>query len=445
MLMDEIQRVLIAAPVSVLTGWQDELHNNCVPFLPSHHIQVIQINSDMGKKKRLDALKDIFDVRTRVKSVVIISHQLLQAMDEDFALYNWDYVILDEGHVIKNPSTKLNKAMHKLKSRFRLLLTGTPVQNKLEEFWALVDWATSGQCFGSLKSFTTQISEPILKGQHPKASTDQKREASDAIKCLTQMTKPVMLRRKKGTQRQQRLQLPEKKEIVLWIKLSSQQRELYQSYIKTNVHGCTWTTSLSAVEVSTRLMAICRHPLLLEASEKLRLEQRSHAQTCETDAFDALTSRLDGLQIEDSHSFPSQDDRSTNRDHHLFDIIRRVPSVPELMKGSTKLRVFIKMIETLINNDHRVLVFSQSQKILEILQYVLVEFGLASFKIDGTTSLKERQAVVNEFNMVHDDYSGPRVCLLTTKACGVGINLTGADRVIVFDPCKTSTDDQQFV
>eukprot|EP01034_Spumella_vulgaris_P037301 gene37301-46026_t len=171
-----IQRVLIIAPVSVLPSWSRELESHLAPHIPGVSIEVT--NADMSKKKRQKILEDVFSVpRKGPKSpcVVITSYQLVAGMIEDFSGGDnnsdgsvWDYVILDEGHLIKNPSTKTSKAMHMLRSHHRLILTGTPVQNHLNEFWAIADWATSGRRFGSLSHFKERFATPIMNGQDPR-------------------------------------------------------------------------------------------------------------------------------------------------------------------------------------------------------------------------------------------------------------------------------------
>jgi SNF2 family DNA or RNA helicase len=96
-----------------------------------------------------------------------------------------DYAILDEGHTIRNPSTQMFKALQQLKTEHRLLLTGTPVQNKLKELWALMSWATKG------------FVEHINRGQDPKASEDHVRVSKIVAESLLKILRPVLLQRKK--------------------------------------------------------------------------------------------------------------------------------------------------------------------------------------------------------------------------------------------------------
>ncbi|RYG68694.1 hypothetical protein EON64_04645, partial [archaeon] len=159
MLQGSISKVLILAPLAVLPGWERELTNSLVAAMPQARVEVM--NSEVSKKKRVTVLREVFDAHAP-PTLVVSTHQLTVTMTADFTAHGtWDYVILDEGHVIKNPATKLSKAMHSLQTRHRLLLTGTPLQNNLTEFWAVMDWATGGQRMGSRQAFRMNIDDPI--------------------------------------------------------------------------------------------------------------------------------------------------------------------------------------------------------------------------------------------------------------------------------------------
>ena len=145
------QRVLIVCPVSVLSSWQRELCQHLVPHVKPR-VTLELVTSDMAKKRRQTVLWDVFNAASRSSSsvgkIVITSYQLMSGMVDDFAgRGSWDYVILDEGHCIKNPATKMYKACQALRTRHRLILTGTFIQNKLEELWALVCARLHAFCF----------------------------------------------------------------------------------------------------------------------------------------------------------------------------------------------------------------------------------------------------------------------------------------------------------
>lgn len=465
LLKNEIKRVLIISPVSVLHNWEKEIRDHLLPHFP--RINLFSINADVTKKKRTDIL--IASSSRNTPSIIVSSHHIVSNMMEEFVKEKWDYVILDEGHVIKNPQTKLWKSLSQLPSRHRILCTGTPIQNNLAEFWALMDWATKGTVFGSAKTFSSNIAEPIAKGQDPHARPEHIESALEAIKLLVNLTKPVLLQRKKKEKfASSILKLPNKKELVVWISLSSEQRSMYSQYVGSGKFRSILTQASYPVEVINYLRTLCRHSLLLEYSAKkaqLIQQQKRHQeqQSCfivddDDDDSDllinSLTQSMSAMNMKESRGSTS---KALSSDY-IFDVLGYTPSVERILRGSVKLRILIKLLSHLlmlndgdhedestqneergsdqVDSEHRVLVFSQSKLMLQIIQYLLAEHGIPCFMIDGSTPAKERQAIINEFNCTEPDYTGPRICLLTTKACGVGITLTAADRVIIFDPCK---------
>jgi SNF2 family DNA or RNA helicase len=96
----------------------------------------------------------------------------------------------------------------------------------------------------------------------------------------------------------------------------------------------------------------------------------------------------------------------------------------------------VKLVHRLHYAGHRTLIFSQSRLMLDIIQRVLAHYRFATHRIDGAVKSADRQRIIDDFNDTSEGVVGPTICLLTTKACGFGITLTGADRVIIYDPCR---------
>jgi SNF2 family DNA or RNA helicase len=462
-----IERVLILAPVSVLPNWQRELQEHLQTHVSG--CSVFMINADLPKKKRLQILEHAFQTSMRgyAPKVVLSSYQLVSNMIDDFANRGkWDYVILDEGHIIKNPSTKTSKAMHELPSRHRLILTGTPVQNNLNEFWAIANWATKGKRFGTLSSFKADFTLPIVAGQNPRATEEERYIAEVAAKNLLALTKPILLQRKKCELPASALmQLPTKVELVVWSPLATSQRVLYEEFLQSRQFDKAMHRSTCPVEVINHLKTVCRHPLLIEALEANRRRrdpslqgQRTRPQQSQASArgeasededdVDALGRGIAGMNVANGDVGEGDgEDALLNLPANatVFDVIGREPEVEELLRGSIKLRILLKLVHRLHYAGHRTLIFSQSRLMLDILQRVLAHYRFASHRIDGSVKSAERQRIIDEFNDTSDDSGvGPSICLLTTKACGFGITLTGADRVIIYDPCKEATAADRY-
>jgi SNF2 family DNA or RNA helicase len=132
----------------------------------------------------------------------------------------------------------------------------------------------------------------------------------------------------------------------------------------------------------------------------------------------------------------------------LVELVGRTPDNFELLQGSVKLRVLMKMLRRLRREQHRVLVFSQSRSMLDIIRHLIdTELDEDVFVIDGSVVGRNRQGIIDEFNAgsATGDDGTPGICLLSTKACGTGITLTGADRVIIYDPSWNPAEDRQAV
>lgn len=137
---------------------------------------------------------------------------------------------LSQGHIIKNPATKLSRAMHNIPSKHRLLLSGTPIQNNLQELWAVMDWTTCRTLLGSRTVFKELFIDPILKGQDALATDAEKQLSEETARHLYEIIRPHLLQRKKEDV-VQILPTVQKIDAVIWVKLSSKQREEYEEYI----------------------------------------------------------------------------------------------------------------------------------------------------------------------------------------------------------------------
>jgi len=357
---------------------------------------VTAITSDMGKERRKQLFTDAFCSRPKYPHLVITTYGMisshisdLNSMANIFEDNHWDYVALDEGHIIKNQNTKISKDVRILcrnKKTRRLLLTGTPVQNNLRELYSLFDWVTSGKLLGSLKTFLNKYAIPIEDGRQKNASEWTIQKAAQVNDELRKLIQPYFLQRLKKTEFDD--QLPSKKELVVFTHLSNTQRKMYENFLKGGM-----VSSVLSGETSSPLAAIqwlkklCGHPSLVK-----------------------------GMALDD-------------------------PDVEELIEDSSKLQVLFSLVQRLKRAGHRALIFSQSTKILDIIEKVL-EDSITYLRIDGSTPEKFRQKSVDEFNK---DGSEIDVMLLSTKAAGVGLTLTGANRAIIYDPSWNPAEDSQAV
>ena len=328
---------LVVAPISVAMNWQAE----AARFAPT--LQVRAYNQD----RSLAGLGP-FDL-------VITSYGLLQQDDIAFAEVNWHTVVLDEAQVIKNSATKRSQAAMALQADFRIIATGTPVENHLGELWNLFRFINPG-LLGSKDKFTEKFSTPIERGD---------KLARSHLKRLIQ---PFILRR---TKTQVLSELPARTEITLQVELSDQERHLYEALRREALDKIEHMRpdqgkAMQVLAEITRLRRFCCHPQLVMK---------------QTDV------------------------------------------------AGSKLAVFAGVVEELLENHHKALVFSQFVDHLAIVRAWLEEKGISYQYLDGSTPAVQRKQRVDAFQSGQGD-----VFLISLKAGGTGLNLTAADYVIHLDP-----------
>ena len=274
----------------------------------------------------------------------------------------------------------------------RLILTGTPIMNNLKELHALFDFATSGRILGTHKDFQNDFCKPIEVARSADAADYEVERGEIAMQKLRELIQPYFLQRMKSECLSEAL--PPKHEYVLWTNLSHLQRNTYIDYIESEyVSGIVGGEAKSPIFAITWLQKLCGHPLLVEEKS------------------------MDSIDNFDEHD----------------------PN--ELRKASAKLEVVYNLVHSLISKGHRTLIFSQSTKVLDIIERVLKkEFKLS--RIDGKTKEKDRQKRVDEFNQPESDID---IMLISTKAGGQGLTLTGADSCVVYDPSWNPAEDAQAV
>jgi hypothetical protein len=277
--------------------------------------------------------------------------------------------------------------------------------NNLQELHALFNYATSGKVLGTHKDFQKTFGRPIETARSADANEFEIQAGEQAMADLQQTIGPFLLQRLKKDHLAHRL--PKKRDYVLWTNLSPLQRKRYSDYVQSKDSAIAdffsgkVTSPLFAI---TWLQKLCGHPLLA------------------TDTDNTL---------------PDDDEKEEGKT--LVELVHRDPN--ELVRDSAKLRVLNDLMNFLHKKGHRMLIFSQSTKVLDIIHCVLKNrFNLS--RIDGKTKEKDRQRFVDEFNHKKSQID---VMLVSTKAGGQGLTLTGADICIMYDPSWNPAEDSQAV
>ncbi|XP_023228465.1 DNA excision repair protein ERCC-6-like isoform X1 [Centruroides sculpturatus] len=304
--------------------------------------------------------------------------------------YEWHYIILDEGHKIRNPDAQVTLACKQFRTCHRLILSGSPIQNNLKELWSLFDFVYPGK-LGTLPVFLQQFAVPITQGGYSNASEIQVQTAYKCATMLRDTIKPYLLRRMKEDVKTT-IQLPEKNEQVLFCKLTDEQRELYKQYLESQEAVNIMNGSLQIFVGLINLRKICNHPDIFTGGPKI---------------FDS-------------------NDQTEETSYGYY-------------KRSGKMMVVKVLLQLWHKQKQKVLLFTQSRKMIKILEKFTKQEGYTYILMDGTTSIAVRQSLITNYN------NDPNIFLflLTTRVGGLGVNLTGANRVIIYDPDWNPSTDVQ--
>ncbi|XP_062822580.1 DNA excision repair protein ERCC-6-like isoform X2 [Anolis carolinensis] len=420
-----VRSVLLIMPATLVNNWMREFAN----WVPGIRVKVFHGTSKKEREQNLEQIQ-------RRTGVLLTSYQMVLANWEqlsnlDGQPFVWNYVILDEAHKIKSPSAKTTKSVYGIPAVNRILLTGTPVQNNLRELWALFDFACQGSLLGTAKTFKMEYESPIMKAREKDATLGEKALGLKISQNLMAMIKPYFLRRSKGEILKLNLErsvcltgeerdyialempsLPRKNDFIVWVYLAPMQEDIYRNFLSLDHIKELLMTTRSPLAELTVLKKLCDHPRLLSAQACANL----------------------GLEVSEYSEPTDQSTLSMTQD------IKKKVSDKLLIEESGKLVFLVALLEKLQEEGHQTLVFSQSRKMLDIIEHILTKRSFRMMRVDGTvTCLAEREKRVRQFQM-DKSYS---VFLLTTQVGGVGLTLTSATRVVIFDPsCNPATDAQ---
>mmetsp|Transcript_36444 Transcript_36444/g.76804 ORF Transcript_36444/g.76804 Transcript_36444/m.76804 type:complete len:1371 (-) Transcript_36444:194-4306(-) len=329
--------------------------------------------------------------------VTVTTYESVRRSSDEWINHQWSYVVLDEGQKIRNPDADVTLAVKRLRTPHRLLLSGTPIQNDLRELWSLYDFIFPGR-LGTLPAFEAEFAEPIKRGGYSNASPMQVQLAYRCALVLRDLINPYLLRRQKKEVKEVN-RMPGKTEQVLFCRLSSKQRSLYEEYLRSDEATGVMRGSVQLLKAVTVLRKICNHP-------------------------DLITGPNGNSAFDDASSSSSDEDFY---DHE------------QLADRSGKLQVLSKILPLWHKQGHKVIIFTQWRKMLNVIEQFTNQKGWKYARLDGNTSVASRQTLVDKFNTDASYFC----ILMTTKTGGVGLNITGANRVLLYDPDWNPQTDAQ--
>ncbi|TLD16724.1 uncharacterized protein PgNI_01319 [Pyricularia grisea] len=382
---------LIVCPPTLSGHWQQEI-KTYAPFLT--------VTAYVGPPTERKVHRDSLDKA----DIVITSYDVCRNDIDVIDKYNWNYVVLDEGHLIKNPKAKTSIAVKRLMSNHRLILTGTPIQNNVLELWSLFDFLMPG-FLGAEKVFLDRFAKPIAASRFSKASSKEQEAGALAIEALHKQVLPFLLRRLKEEVLND---LPPKILQNYYCDLSDLQKKLFEDFTKKESKKITEQAGREDKEAKQHIFQALQYMRKLCNSPALVMKP-GHKLYDDTQRILAKQ----GTSLEDPVHAPKLT--------ALRDLLVDCGIGVEGTDSNDPLYQPIK--------PHRALIFCQMKEMLDMVQNTVLKKLLPSvsfLRLDGGVEANKRQDIVNKFN------SDPSfdVLLLTTSVGGLGLNLTGADTVI---------------
>ena len=380
--------ILIICPTTLVGHWENEFER-----WTASTARPVCVTSNLDDLLELQSRKKKF--RQKNHNLYIVSYEMFRArFSSGCGAAKFSVVVLDEAQRIRNPNSKITLAVKQLNCACRFALSGSPIQNNLSELWSIFDFVAPGR-LGTLPTFQEELAIPIEDGTKPKASHQQIQLSHRCAVIVRDLTSPLMLRRVKSEYATQ-LALSEKEEQVLFCQLSPEQLDVYCKFLTTE-------------------------------SVKSVLQQKG---------------------------------KSAGMTFYCLSVLRRIANHPDLLldedrtsledfgdaSRSGKLGVLVPLLKLWQKQKKKCLIFSQSLGMLDILELTLRNLDLSFARMDGSTPMNTRNRLIDQFDASKSscvENFGISCLLLSTKVGGVGLNLTAAERVVIFDPDWNPMTDAQ--
>ncbi|KAL3288349.1 hypothetical protein HHI36_002797 [Cryptolaemus montrouzieri] len=498
-----VRKVLIVTPLSTVLNWKSEF-NNWLSGDEDFEVYEL-VTCKTQNAERAHYIKQWH----QNGGVMIISYAMFRNLSNDknkkvskklrTTFYEGlvdpgpDLVVCDEGHLLKNEKTGLSIAMNKIKTRRRIVLTGTPLQNNLKEYYCMVQFVKPS-LLGTYKEYLNRFVNPITNGQYTDSTQYDINIMRRRSHVLHKLLEGIVQRRDYSVLSPY---LPPKHEYVLFLTLTDTQKKLYSHYLnhfaRKSKEGSNRTSYL--FQDFQAFSRICIHPrVLLDKSAEDQQKYKSDDEESIGSLKDFICDESDTTTPECSESESNSEESDKNKKKSVSRRVTRaqradkksgseseVEEVQESEKEwwqefcdgeeldniahGTKILMLLEILKECEQIGDKVLVFSQSLYALNVIEYFLAKvdeatqngnanektcgytgswaFGLDYFRLDGSTNCNTRSTWCDNFNK--ESNTRARLFLLSTRAGGLGINLVAANRVIIFDVSWNPSSDIQSI
>ncbi|KAE8215657.1 hypothetical protein CF327_g1084 [Tilletia walkeri] len=390
-----IEKCIIACPSSLVRNWANEL----VKWLGAAAPGTLALDGKLSKDDMLLAVRRWCDVSGRAvtQPVMIVSYETLRNLSEGLGGTEVGLLLCDEGHRLKNADSLTFTSLNQINVKRRVILSGTPIQNDLSEYFALLNFANP-ELLGTRADFRKNFELDILRGRDSGASDDEQKKAKQKLQELSTLVSKFIIRRTNDLLSKY---LPVKYEHVVFCKMAPFQLDLYRHFIKSpeikKLLKGTGSQPLKAIGI---LKKLCNHPDLLD-----------------------LATELEGSESCWPADYVPRDRKSVHSEY------------------SGKMLVLERFLNQIrYSTKDKIVLISNYTQTLDVFERMCRINRWGHFRLDGTMNVSKRQKLVDKFN---DPEGGEFIFLLSSKAGGCGLNLIGANRLVLFDPDWNPAADQQ--
>ncbi|XP_034175461.1 lymphoid-specific helicase isoform X1 [Osmia lignaria lignaria] len=440
---------LIITPLSTIPNWKIEFER-FAPKLP-----VIIFHGTRDERALLQReinQKYKFSETFNTQPIVLTTFEIPIHEKHFLRSQHWRYIIIDEGHRIKNHNCLLIKILKNCKSMNRLLLTGTPLQNNLAELWSLLNFLLP-EIFNDLAVFESWFDAKEFQGDEGTKKFLQLEKEKHVLATLREILQPFMLRREKSDVC---IDIPPKKEIIIYAPFTKLQHNLYKAVLSRDIY------------------ALCKveEPPLIYIEDDKRPKRRCVLKNVSNNVNRHFKKEVSPSSFHESNESVDDDGGKRSKSVQNLSIWKHFTNVTEhnqnfllnltyrnrlmmykkivnhpylvyyplnpngspkidedIVKSSGKLMILDKMLAKLKAEGHKVLLFSTMVVMLDLIEDYLSLRNYKFVRLDGNVSLEKRQENIQKFNTDPEVF----VFLITTRAGGVGLNLVGADTVVIYD------------
>ncbi|CAI8587210.1 unnamed protein product [Vicia faba] len=402
-----VRKAIIVTPTSLVSNWEAEI-NKWV----GQRIRLVAL-CETTREDVISGINSFTSPRSNLQ-VLIVSYETFRMHSSKFSdTGSCDLLICDEAHRLKNDQTITNRALAALPCKRRVLLSGTPLQNDLEEFFAMVNFTNPG-VLGPIAHFRRYFEAPIICGREPAATAEEKKLGAERTAELSAKVNQFILRRTNALLSNH---LPPKIVEVVCCKLTPLQSDLYKHFIQSKNVKRVINEEVKQTKILayiTALKKLCNHPKLIYDTIRSGSPGTSGFENCIRFFPPNMSSGRAG---------------SWTGEHGGW------------VELSGKMQVLARLLAQLRQrtNDRIVLVSNYTQT-LDLFAQLCREQRYPHLRLDGATSISKRQKLVNCLN---DPSKDEFVFLLSSKAGGCGLNLIGANRLVLFDPDWNPANDKQ--